>query len=62
MPKVTEQVLVILVRKAQQQKYQRDTKSENKTLRQTHVKKLAWNFSPITNKIEKADISTTKLG
>ena len=49
---VTEKDLDNLRKFAQQQKEQRALKTRNKTLKQTHDKKLAENLSPITKRLD----------
>ena len=43
-PNVTEQTLINLVKLSEQQKGQRSSKIKNKSLKQTHDKKVAENF------------------
>ena len=59
---VTERDLINLRKLAQQQKEQRAEKIKNRILKQTHDKKLAEAFSPVTKKIEEVNISTKKVG
>ena len=55
---VTEQDLINLRKLAEQQKEQRALKIRNKTLKQTHDKKLAESLSPITEKLDEVNKTT----
>ena len=63
---VTEQYLINLRKLAEQQRNQRALKIKSRILKQTHDKKLAVSFSPITEpiteRLDKAKESTEKLG
>ena len=58
-PMVTEQNLNIL---SKQQKNERAIIVKKRFLKQTHDKKLAENFSPITKNLDEVNQSTKKLG
>ena len=58
----TEQDLINLRNLAEQQKNQRFEKIKNRILKQTHDKKLAEMFSPITKKLDVFNESTKHLG
>ena len=59
---VTEQDLDNLRKLADQQKNQRAEKIKNRILKRTHDIKLAESLSPITEKLDKVEESTEKLG
>ena len=59
---VTEQVLIILRKLAEQQKNQRVLKIKNRIWKQSHDMKLAEFFSPFTRKLDVIDEFTKQLG
>ena len=59
---MTQQDLIHSKKLAEQEKSQRSINNKIKTLKKTHLKKLAKNLSPITEKSSEFNESTQKLG
>ena len=61
-PNVTEKDLINLSKLAEQQKNQHANEIKNRTLKQTHDKKIAENFSPKTKHLSAVNESTKNIG
>ena len=57
-PNVTKEDLITLDKIAEQQKIQKDVTINKNFFNQTHFKKLAENYKPITKKLTETDYST----